>query len=150
MGGIGNVMFKLAASVSLALDNDVEYIFSNEFLRSVDMITTRGFPDYRIFYDNILRNIKFIDKLPDNYSVHSEKQYNYQKIPYTKGTNLLLEGYYQSEKYFKNNEDYIKNLFSPSTEIKKLILMIMYQYMLDVVIIYNTLTITRNNRSNII
>ena len=122
MGGIGNVMFKLAASVSLALDNDVEYIFSNEFLRSVDMITTRGFPDYRIFYDNILRNIKFIDKLPDNYSVHSEKQYNYQKIPYTKGTNLLLEGYYQSEKYFKNNEDYIKNLFSPSTEIKKLIL----------------------------
>jgi len=28
-GGIGNAMFKIAASVSLAIDNNVEYVFSN-------------------------------------------------------------------------------------------------------------------------
>ena len=33
-GGLGNVMFKLAASISMAIDNGVEYIFSNEFFFS--------------------------------------------------------------------------------------------------------------------
>lgn len=122
MGGIGNVMFKLAAAISLALDNDVEYIFSNEFLRPVDMITTKGLPDYQRFYTNILRNIKFIDRLPENYTIHSEKQFNFHEIQYTKGTNLLLEGYYQSEKYFENNKDYIINLYKPSEETRKIIL----------------------------
>jgi hypothetical protein len=50
-GGLSNVMFKLASSISLALDNEVEYIFSNEFLRPIDRIVTKGEPDYRRFYD---------------------------------------------------------------------------------------------------
>jgi len=36
-GGIGNVMFKLAASISAAWDNNVDYIFSNEFIRPSDI-----------------------------------------------------------------------------------------------------------------
>ena len=107
-GGLGNVMFKLAASISLAIDNEVEYIFSNEFLRPVDRITTKGDPDYRRFYNNVLRNVKFINKLPGHYFVHTEKQFNYKEIPYEKGINLLLDGYFQSEKYFENNKQYIK------------------------------------------
>jgi hypothetical protein len=121
-GGLGNVMFKLAASISMAIDNGVEYIFSNEFLRPVDRITTKGAPDYRRFYDNILRNIKFIDKLPGHYSVYTERQFNYKEIPYNKGTNLLLDGYFQSEKYFENNKQYIKDLFGPNQEITDKIL----------------------------
>jgi hypothetical protein len=121
-GGLGNVMFKLAASISLSIDNGVEYIFSNEFLRPIDGITTKGLPDYRRFYDNVLRNVKFIDKLPDNYLVHTEKQFNYEEIPYTKGTNLLLDGYFQSEKYFENNKQFIIDLFGPNEEIKNRVL----------------------------
>jgi hypothetical protein len=121
-GGLGNVMFKLAASISLAIDNDVEYIFSNEFLRPIDRITTKGLPDYRRFYDNVLRNVKFIDKLPDHYFVHTEKGFNYSKIPYDKGYNLLLDGYFQSEKYFENNKEKIIEIFGPSEEIKDRIL----------------------------
>lgn len=121
-GGLGNVMFKLAASISLAIDNNVNYIFSNEFLRPIDRITTKGHPDYRRFYNNVLRNIEFIDKLPDHYFIHTETQFNYKEIPYTTGTNLLLDGYFQSEKYFENNKDLIKNIFSPSEEIINTIL----------------------------
>lgn len=121
-GGLGNVMFKLAASISLSIDNGVEYIFSNEFLRPIDGITTKGLPDYRRFYDNVLRNVKFIDKLPDHYLVHTEKQFNYEEIPYTKGTNLLLDGYFQSEKYFENNKQFIIDLFGPNEEIKNRVL----------------------------
>ena len=35
MGGICNVMFKLSAAISLALDKNVDYIFSTEFLRPI-------------------------------------------------------------------------------------------------------------------
>jgi hypothetical protein len=120
-GGIGNVMFKLAASINLALKNEVDYIFSNEFIRPKDMVATKGLPDYRRYYTNILRNIKFIDKLPDVYFVHTEKQFNFYDIEYTKETNLLLDGYFQSEKYFEENKDLIKELFSPNDEIKNII-----------------------------
>jgi ABC-type multidrug transport system fused ATPase/permease subunit len=121
MGGLCNVMFKLAASISLSLDNDVEYLFSNEFIRQIDKdIVCGGFDDYRIYYDNILRNIKFIDKLPSGYRTHSEPDsFNYGQITYHKGENLLLYGYYQSEKYFINNKDFIINLFKPTNEIQE-------------------------------
>jgi hypothetical protein len=123
-GGLCNVMFKLSASISLALDNNVDYFFSNEFIRQLDKnIVCDGFDDYRIYYDNILRNIKFIDKLPSNYKIHKEPvTFNYQPITYNKGENLLLEGYFQSEKYFINNKDYIINLFKPTENIKQTIL----------------------------
>ena len=41
-GGLGNVMFKIAATIGVALDNHVDYLFSNEFLRPIDQITTHG------------------------------------------------------------------------------------------------------------
>jgi hypothetical protein len=116
-GGLGNVMFKLAASISTAIDNNTNYIFSNEFLRPIDQITTHGLPDYRRFYDNVLRNITFIDKLPSPYIVHTETTFNYNPIPYQIGTNLLLDGYFQSEKYFINNKKFIIDLFKPTDEI---------------------------------
>lgn len=114
-GGIGNVMFKLAASVSMSIDNNVSYFFSKEFIRTVD-------PNYENYANNILRNFNFIDKLPERYNVYSEKNFNYQNIDYIKGTNLLLDGYFQSEKYFINNKQTIIDIFKPTEEIKNEIL----------------------------
>ena len=118
-GGIGNVMFKLAAAISLALDNNIEYIFSNEFIRTADHVATKGFNDYRVYYNNILRNINFIPNLPNNYSVFSQVEYHYKPIPYVAESNLLLMGYYQSEKYFINNKQTIIDLYKPSDNIKQ-------------------------------
>ena len=121
MGGLCNVMFKLSAVISASLDNNVEYIFSNEFIRQIDKdFVCGGYDDYRIYYDNVLRNIKFIDKLPSQYRTHIHT-FNYTPIHYNKGENLLLEGYFQSEKYFEENKDLIKELFSPNDEIKNII-----------------------------
>jgi hypothetical protein len=125
MGGICNVMFKLSASISLALDNDVDYIFSTEFLRPISNECPKtGFdPDYSVYSDNLLRNISFIEKLPTPYRTHKEPTtFNYTSITYNKGENLLLEGYFQSEKYFINNKDYIINLFKPTEHIRQTIL----------------------------
>jgi hypothetical protein len=115
-GGLCNTLFKLSAAISTALDNKVEYLFSNEFVRI-------GYdPDYNEFKNNIYRNINFIDTIPNNYVNYYEKNFSYNDIGYVKGTNLLLNGYYQSEKYFINNKDYIINLFKPTEEIKNFII----------------------------
>jgi hypothetical protein len=123
-GGLCNVMFKLSAAISLSLDVGVDYVFSNEFIRQLDKdVVCDGFDDYRIYYDNVLRGINFIDKLPETYRVHHDNYtFNYKPIAYRKGENLLLEGYFQSEKYFINNKDYIINLFKPTENIKQTIL----------------------------
>jgi hypothetical protein len=111
-GGIGNVMFKLAASISTAIDNNVDYLFSNEFIRPPDIqYATQGYPDYRVYYQSILRGIQFQDKLPTPYLVYTEPGFEYIPIPYEKGTNLLLDGGFQSERYFVNNKETIINLF---------------------------------------
>lgn len=118
-GGIGNVLFKLSASISLAIENNVEYKFSNEFIRQLDRdVVTNGYDDYRVYYDNLLRNIKFINKLDGNYGIYKELHFNFQEIPYRPGTNLLLEGYFQSERYFLKNKEKIISLFEPSIDIK--------------------------------
>lgn len=114
-GGIGNAMFKFAASVSLAMDNNVEYMFSTEFIRPVD-------PNYKTYYNNILRGFKFIKNLPPTYHTYNEPKFSYTDIPYTKGTDLLLDGYFQSEKYFIKNKEMIINLFKPTNEIKESII----------------------------
>lgn len=118
-GGIGNVLFKLAASISVAIDNNVDYIFSNEFIRPKDLaMVTKGFPDYRIYYGSILRNIQFVDKLPTPYVVYTEPNFHYDSIPYMEGTNLVLDGGFQSERYFENNKEKILELFKISPEIE--------------------------------
>ena len=114
-GGIGNAMFKIADSVSLAIDNNVDYIFSNEFIRSND-------PNYETYYDNILRGFTFIKTLPQKYYVYSEPKFSHMEIPYVKGINLLIDGYFQSEKYFIRNKETIINLFKPTNEIKESII----------------------------
>ena len=118
-GGLGNVLFKLAVSISTAIDNNVEYVFSNEFIRPKDLaMVTKGFPDYRIYYSSILRNIKFIDKLEAPYMVYTEPNFHYDAIPYVEGTNLVLDGGFQSEKYFINNKQYIVDLFKIPNHIE--------------------------------
>jgi len=120
-GGIGNVMFKLAAAINLALDNNIEYVFSNEFIRPADQVVTKGHDDYRVYYDNILRNISFISTLPAPYTIYNQPGFHYQDIPYQPNTNLLLTGYYQSDKFFINNKQYIIDLYKPSNETKQII-----------------------------
>ena len=118
-GGLGNVMFKLAAAVSTAIDNNVNYIFSNEFVRPPDMsMATEGYPDYRVYYSNVLRNFQFLDRLPTPYLIHTEPGHDYNPIPYQKDTNLLLDGFFQSEKYFINNKQTIIDLFKIPNHIE--------------------------------
>ncbi len=130
MGGLGNQMFQVAAAVSLAKDfgeevafdynqhylpnqgnaavNYVENIFRNivfkEDIIVSDTFKQRGF-HFRYPINNISRIRFFLSKYSNNY-------FNY---------NLMLKGYFQSYKYFFNNENYIKKLFSIDKKSNELI-----------------------------
>jgi hypothetical protein len=107
-GGLGNQMFQIAATVSLAIDNSDQacFNFSNCETR------LQGKPSY--FYENNIfkkicnnKNISFL-------SYYSEPKFSFTEIIYT--SNMQLFGYFQSEKYFINNKKTIKNLFDLEIE----------------------------------
>lgn len=101
LGGLGNYMFQIASAYSLALDNNDTTVFDNK-----SSITVHKHIDS--YSTNILRNITFGRiGVVSNYN---EPFFHYNKIPYRENTKI--NGYYQSEKYFRHNKDEILDLFS--------------------------------------
>lgn len=89
-GRLGNNLFQLAAGLSLALKNNTEVLAPQA-----------------AFY-------KFINFTPKIYTPkdsaieYKERGFHYSEIEYT--NNISLMGYFQSEKYFKDNKDKVLDL----------------------------------------
>lgn len=102
-GGLGNQMFQISAAASLALSNNDTFSFNFNSCSTPN----QGFTSSK-YTGNIFKNIPH----HDSYSFENfyyEPFFSYSEIRYNK--NLLLNGYFQSEKYFIENSDFIKNLF---------------------------------------
>ena len=112
-GGLGNQLFQMCAAISLALLNDDNYAFD---------VNNHHLPKQGnkcLHYEkNIFRNIKFDTGLLVKY-VHHEPHFHYKKINYL--PNLGLMGYFQSEKYFKDCESTIRELFSIDDQSRDII-----------------------------
>lgn len=109
MGQLGNQLFIIAATVSLALDHDAEAVFPDLITR-----TQEGLPVNR---EKILYRCNAV--MPEGTSLkfhYREPHFHYAPIPYQ--PNMQISGYFQSEKYFRNHKDEIVALFAPSAEIK--------------------------------
>ncbi len=116
-GGLGNMMFQIATTYALALDNDDSCAFSltdGSFSKAVFERFHKGI-GASCYKNNIFKNLKTLDKTPA--ITYRETTFRYQKIPYYK--NMCLDGYFQSEKYFKHRKKDILALFGFS--IKKLV-----------------------------
>lgn len=106
-GGLGNYLFQIAATVSLANENNDTPIFSDTDLYYLH----RNFSTYK---NNIFSKIKFISGPFPRANVYHEPCFQYREIPYSE--NLLLIGHFQSEKYFKHVN--MNDLLEPTDEIK--------------------------------
>lgn len=110
MGGIGNNLFQIACAYAYSLKHNKELVLVNEKFGT----THNSLETYK---NNILRNINFVDKKDFNgFKVYSEPFFNYTEIPFIEG-DVLLQGYFQSELYFKEYEKEIRNLFSFPDEL---------------------------------
>lgn len=103
-GGLGNQLFQIAAAVSLAADNNDTAVFN---LAHHDL-PKQGRKCYN-YVESILRNVNFSDSYQIT-KIYKEPTFSYKSIPYE--PDLCLVGYFQSEKYFINNKEIIKELFS--------------------------------------
>jgi hypothetical protein len=107
-GGLGNQMFQIAAAYSLALDNGDEcaFYFGNPNIN-------QGNPA-RYYVANVFRELIELSEdlvIKPNYSEvrYMEPRFNYDPILYREG--IVLQGFFQSEKYFKHHRKEIIKLF---------------------------------------
>lgn len=107
-GGLGNQLFQVMSGYALALDNDDEYFINCNL--DLGRGQGKGISEY---VDNLFKNIPRTEFCPPN--SHQEITMNkYSKIPYTK--DLVLNGYYQSDKYFINYKERISEILNINTE----------------------------------
>lgn len=110
MGGLGNYMFQISAAYSIAKRDGKELICDY----SDHMVPHKPFSEY---INNIFRKIKFSNGI-ENYTHIGESGFNYNEIPKIEG-NFRLNGYFQSEKYFKEIRNEILELFDLPEDIKE-------------------------------
>jgi hypothetical protein len=91
-GRLGNQLFQLAAGTALATENNDKVVAPpSSFYKFINFTPTQdSFKQYSTHY--------------------TEPFFHYQKIPYAK--DMLITGYFQSEKYFEPYSELIKDLFS--------------------------------------
>jgi hypothetical protein len=97
-GRLGNMLFELAACISLAIRNNDKYIFPTwEYEKYFNL--------HNCFSNNIVPT-----------QTYKEPYFHYAKIPNQNTTNevLDLKGFFQSVKYFEDNQDIIRNLLTPN------------------------------------
>lgn len=112
-GGLGNTMFQIAAAIGYGLEHNKNVAFYREAYRA----SSHG--PIENYFNNILKHINFESLPPEPLFKHyPEPTFHYSEIPYIDG-NLLLEGYFQSEKYFLSHKNIIQNLFSYDYDIPK-------------------------------
>lgn len=93
LGRLGNQLFQIAATVSLAEENNDDYIFP----------LWSDAPNFNL--------VECFSPNVPSYDTYREPGFEYTKIPYR--PNVNLEGYFQSEKYFAASQDIIQNLLTP-------------------------------------
>lgn len=98
---MGNNLFQIACVAALAKKNNDEFVI----------------PVWK--YNKFLKNSIKEQNPPYKHSTIFDEgnTFHYRDIPYQK--DMAINGYWQSNKYFSDQEDYIKELFEPNDEIVK-------------------------------
>lgn len=105
-GRMGNFLFQTAAAIGYALDHGLEF--------TVPSITND--PKWNPIYLQHLANPKWDRQLPLAFTIR-EEQHFYKPMPFQdkwRMGNIVLSGYWQSEKYFANHRQFILNAFQLS------------------------------------
>jgi len=93
--GLGNILFQIATILSLAKDNNSSTTFPQ-------LVDTK----YSNFHENILSEI---NKFSHNFEHQIIVPFGYNKLEFK--DNTVYNGYFQSEKYFAHNRNFILDKF---------------------------------------
>jgi hypothetical protein len=115
MGGLGNYLFQICAAYSYAIKYNKYAEINLNYLST-------GHTHISNYFDNIFKNLNFINESQKIYHTYNEPFFNYKEIQ-NFNVDLKLHGYFQSEKYFNFCKNEIKNLFKISDDIKSKLLL---------------------------
>ncbi|OYU80793.1 MAG: alpha-1,2-fucosyltransferase [Flavobacterium sp. BFFFF1] len=123
IGGLGNQMFQYAAAKSLALNQNKKLL--------VDRSAFETYKTHQYGLNHFNANVlfsseenRFSRKIRSIFSKsldYEETDFSYNKDFYSlKGNPTVLSGYFQSEQYFKNYEQEIRNDFVVTSPLKQI------------------------------
>ena len=111
MGGLGNQIFQIFATISYAIKSRNKFEFLN--------LTTLGAGSTTIrytFWESFFNKLKpfLISELPDPIHIIRENVYPYNELSVLEmqNTNVMIYGYFQSYKYFQENYSIIYRLLN--------------------------------------
>ena len=106
IGGLGNQLFQIANTISLAIDNKADWVIHKRKIG-----TMYAFGNRDVYWDNLFKNINAIHVDMNKGKKYIEPKFSFQKIiPDLSLTRTVLCGYFQSYKYFQHNKDIIFKL----------------------------------------
>ena len=100
MGGLGNQLFQIFAVLSYSLKHKIPFYFE---------LKQSNRSDRPFYWDNMLKSLKPFLRPVIDMPIYKEPCFNYTPLPYVEQP-FKLFGYFQSYKYFKENEESIFRL----------------------------------------
>lgn len=114
MGGLGNQLFQIFTTISYSLDNEDTFVF----------LYSKMYGKRLSYWDNFLNPLKeytSLNRIPG--ITVREKAFHYNDLPHKKrNEDIILHGYFQSEKYFEKNAFKIAELSMNLTQLQNKIL----------------------------
>ena len=102
-GGLGNQMFQISAAISLALKNDTNFTFDFD-----ECFTPNQGNPSNIYRENIFKRVTNKKNIQIK-NIFRETKCSFTEIKYSE--DIMIDGYFQSEKYFYEFREQIKNIF---------------------------------------
>jgi hypothetical protein len=124
-GGLGNMLFQIAMIKSLSIDLDTTFSIPN-LIDNLHLINNDNLHNPKIKHSfEYLENMPFLQDIntdPPNKNINIIKYpFNYDQLELPKNEDFLIDGFFQSEKYFLHNKKEILNWFNFSDRIKKIV-----------------------------
>ncbi len=107
VGGLGNQLFMIANAYSVAKDNDLKFIINDTYNSN-----------RKTYFDTLLKNLSVEHVNLSQLNSIKEKEFRFNEIAVPKNNNVLLHGYFQTDKYFNKYKNEICELFSLPQDIK--------------------------------
>ena len=124
MGGLGNQLFQIFSTISYGIDTNRSIIFpySNELNIGVTRPTywhtfLQNIISFTCIHNNLISN-----SLLYKFNRFNETDFHFNEIPTNLNNNIMLNGYFQSYKYFIRNQETIFSLINLHTQQQDIIL----------------------------